>query len=148
MDGTQKLIRCTALNTQGEQSIRFVELASFKLWKYMMQHNHGMQINNITLCLWMNKTAYQDRAAVNAHCGVIEAVDQIVVSIYDQQNRFSETVVRFTPHPETEQVTSVLTSHVAEQIKQSDSVEVEVKPGYCVIKTGGVHSIHLGLSRQ
>lgn len=48
---SQKLIRCTVRNEQSIKSERYIPLESFRLWTYQMSHKHGMEVEDVYLCL-------------------------------------------------------------------------------------------------
>ncbi|MBT5229992.1 MAG: hypothetical protein HOM11_06910 [Methylococcales bacterium] len=143
---THKIIMCSACNSDGVTTPRLIELEAFKLWRYMMEKSHNIQIDDLRLGLWIDSDSFYEREEVHARSGEVEAVDRILLSIFDAKNGFCETIMRFAKQSETAQVRQVLMSHVADSIKDAGDVDVDVLPGFCVVKHGAVNQINLGLS--
>lgn len=129
---SQKLVRCDVINRYREASIRLVEIDAFKLWQYLMTHKHGLQVTNPSLCLWVSQTEYEDNEAIFERAGDVEAVDRVVVELFDAEYGFSQTSIRYTRNHETEHMVKILKSHVPEALRDSDSCSVEVIPGMVV----------------
>lgn len=146
MSSTHKLILCNVRNAKGESSVRLVELEAFKLWRYMMKKAHGIDVDNVELGLWMEQHTYHEKEALYSRSGRVEEVDRIVLSIYDARNGFCESIVRFARSHETNRVREVLLSHVADTVKQSGGVEVDIHKGYCLVKISNEQQLNLGLA--
>ena len=140
-DESQKLVRCDVVNRYREASVRLVEIDAFKLWEYLMTHKHGLQVSNPTLCLWVSQTEYEENEAIFERAGDLEAVDRILLDLYDAEYGFSQTSIRYTRHAETGQVVQILKSHVPESMRNSEACSVDIVPGMVVKQW------HSGVSR-
>lgn len=129
---SQKLMRCQVANRYQEASVRYIELNAYKLWEYLMTHKHGLKIGEPTLCLWVDSDAYERNANVFDRAGEVEAVNRIVVDLFDVEYGFSQTVTRYARAGETERVVEILRSHIPEQLRDSDACQIEVIDGRVV----------------
>ena len=131
-DESQKLVRCNVVNRYNEASVRLVEIDAFKLWEYLMTHKHGLQISNPSLCLWVSQSEYEENEAIFDRAGEVEAVDRILVDLFDEEYGFSQTSVRYARSGETSHLVEILKSHVPEALRNSEACSVEVVPGQVV----------------
>lgn len=129
---SQKLMRCEVINRYNETSVRFIELDAFKLWQYLMSNKHGMKVGEPTLCLWVDGEEYADNANVFDRAGGVEAVNRIVVDLFDAEYGFSQTVTRYARAGETEQVVAILRSHIPTDICDSEDCQLTVIEGRVV----------------
>ncbi|MDJ0740227.1 MAG: hypothetical protein QNJ91_10945 [Gammaproteobacteria bacterium] len=129
---SQKLMRCQVANQYREASVRFVELDAFKLWEYLMTHKHGLKVGEPTLCLWVDAADYADNASVFDRAGEVEAVDRIVVDLFDAEYRFSQTITRYARAGESERVVEILRSHIPAKLCDSDACQIDVIEGRVV----------------
>lgn len=147
-DDSRKLIRCTVTNKNNVASMRWVELSSFKLWRYMMTNRHGMQVDDCRPCLWMGQKYYAQRESILDHSGEVLNVDCIQLSIFDEANGFLEHVARFALREDTLRVKDLLMGHVSDQVKKKNGVDVQVYSGVCVAKYGDGSHLNLGLNND
>jgi hypothetical protein len=131
---TEKLIRCNVTNRYNEQSIRLIELSSFQLWEYLMTHKHGARISDVTLCLWLSSQEFEDHESIYSRAGEAEAVNRVVVDLFDEEYGFSNPVIRYVRASETEQIKKILTSHLPEAIRNSDNCGIYTHEGFSIIQ--------------
>jgi hypothetical protein len=129
---SQKLIRCTVVNGQGEASVRLVELDNFRLWEHLMVSKHQLQVRDPYLCLWLHDAEYRENAELYQGASEVEPVNRIVIDIYDPELGFANTTTRFVPAEETERVLGILRSHMPEGLAQSPNTSIEVFEGHIV----------------
>jgi len=129
---SQKLVRCQVVNRYQETSIRFVEISAFKLWEYLMTTKHGLKVGEPSLCLWLDEKEYQNNANVFDRAGEVEEVNRIVVELYDREYGFSQTTTRYARTNETDQVLTILRSHIPPELCDSESCTVEIISGQVV----------------
>ena len=129
---SQKLMRCQVANRYQEASVRYIELDAFKLWEYLMTHKHGLKVGEPTLCLWVDDNEYRRNANVFDRAGEVEAVNRIVVDLFDDEYGFSQTVTRYARAGESAQVVAILRSHIPEQLRDSDACQISVIEGRVV----------------
>lgn len=146
----QKLIRCQLSSPSGTTQTRFIEFELFKLWQYMMQTKHGFDISDLTMSLWVSEQDYQSKQSLYDRSGDIISVDRLTVSIFDQRNGFTHVTHRFAHRDDTDQVKSILLSHVPEALIQSDDFTLEISQGRTIEKgpISGMSEISLGLSND
>ena len=129
---SQKLIRCQVTNRYQETSTRFIELNDYKLWEYLMTTKHGLRVGEPHLCLWVDAAEYQDNATVFDRAGEVEAVDRIVVDLFDAEYGFSQTITRYARATESDQVVGILRSHIPTELVTPESCQIEVINGQVV----------------
>ena len=122
---SQKLVRCLVANRYQETSIRFVEIGAFRLWEYLMSSKHGLRIGEPTLCLWVDESDYEHNANVFDRAGEVEAVDRIVVDLFDREYGFSQTITRYARSAESDRVVEILRSHIPAQLCDPDTCQIE-----------------------
>ena len=129
---SQKLVRCSVINTQGEASVRLVELDNFRLWEHLMVSKHQLQVRDPYLCLWLHDSEYRENAELYRDAGQVEAVNRIVIDIFDPELGFAQTVTRFVPAAETERLIGILRSHMPDGVADSPNTSIEVFEGHIV----------------
>lgn len=129
---SQKLMRCEVVNRYHESSVRFVELDAFKLWQYLISNKHGMKVGEPTLCLWVDGDEYARNANVFDRAGGVEAVNRIVVDLFDVEYGFSQTITRYARAGETDQVVSILRSHIPAGLCDTDACQITIIEGRVV----------------
>lgn len=129
---SQKLVRCQVANRYRETSIRFIEIDAFKLWEYLMTSKHGLRVGEPTLCLWVDDAEYKRNANVFDRAGDVEAVNRIVVDLFDREYGFSQTVTRYARTAESDRVVEILRSHIPPQLCNSEACQIEVIGGRVV----------------
>lgn len=129
---SQKLVKCFTENEQGEQRLRLVEMENFRLWEYMMTTKHGLKILDPEPCLWVHQGDFDRKQHIYSHSQSVDAVNRVVLSIYDEAYGFSHFVNRFVSAADTEQLIEVLRSHMKIRVDQGDECEVIVVEGYCI----------------
>jgi hypothetical protein len=141
----QKLVRCEIKNCKGEPSTRWVEMYSFKLWRYMMVHKHKIEISKSQPSMWMRESDFQEKQSTLEHSGRIARVDGIVVSIFHKNNNFVEKIIRFSDREYSGKFKEILLSHVTEEMKEKKNIEIEEVSGISIIRYGEVDDLYLGL---
>ena len=129
---SQKLVRCQVVNRYQETSVRFIEIGAFKLWEYLMTTKHGLKVGEPSLCLWIDDSEYEPNANVFDRAGDVEAVNRIVVELFDREYGFSQTTTRYARSSETDQVLSILRSHIPPELCDSESCTIDVVGGRVV----------------
>lgn len=129
---THKLIRCDVLNAEQQASVRFIEIEAYKMWEYLMSTKHGLEIQNPTLCLWLSEREYLENSHIFQRSGEVEAVNRIIVEIFDAEYGFSHTIERYSLADESEKMVGILESHIPEGILHKDSCNIDIISGYIV----------------
>lgn len=129
---THKLIRCSVVNNEGKSSVRLIEIEAFKMWEYLMSNKHGLQINDPMLCLWLTEEEYKDNAMIFQRSGEVEAVNKIIVDIFDSEYGFSHTIERYALDEETDQVIEILRSHIPNHVTEADACGIVINKGVIV----------------
>ncbi len=130
------LVRCEVANRDGITSVRFIEQDHFRLWQYMMANKHDLIVQNAAPCLWLPDAEYAANAAVFDKAGACEAVTRLTFAVYDHASGLCNTMQRFVPIAETEQLSELLLRRVSPDIRTSDDFVMEQQRGYAVIKAG------------
>ncbi|MCF6289423.1 MAG: hypothetical protein L3J03_00240 [Desulfobacterales bacterium] len=143
---SQKLVKCLLQTRDNRTSIRFIELENYKLWSYMITHKHGFKITETYLGLWMNEEEFDSRRELMAHYGKVTRLNRIVITVYDDINGFSLAMNRYVLDHETAMMKKVLSSHVREELKASNSFEMRIVRGYGIISRKKLDKAVLGLS--
>jgi hypothetical protein len=128
----QKLVRCEVANRYNETSVRFVELGNYRLWEFLMTSRHGLRVQEPALCLWIEQGEYERGAEVFDRAGEVEAVDCIVVDLFDAEYGFSQTITRYARAGESHRVVEVLRSHIPPELRGSESCRIDVVGGRAV----------------
>ncbi len=129
---SQKLIQCRVINTDHQESLRFVEFEQYRLWEYLMTHKHQMSVSDPVLCLWLSEEDFQEQHALYEHSGTSAAVNRIVIDLFDRQFRFTNTVTRYVVDEDTDKVLSILREHVPTDLADSEDCNFVVVPGRIV----------------
>ena len=145
---TQKLIRCHVLNKNKKESIRYIEFGSFRLWQHLMHSKHENIVDDPTLCLWLSAEEYKEKENVFSHSGKVEPVDNIAVTLFDNEYGFTNTINRYVPNHEVEQLSTILASHIPPEIHDSDSCDITTYKGYSIQqnKSSTERALFLGLN--
>jgi hypothetical protein len=129
---SQKLVRCQVANRYHETSTRFIEINAFKLWEHLMATKHGLKVGEPHLCLWISADEYARGAEVFDRAGEVEAVNRIVVDLFDAEYGFSQTITRYARAVESDQVVEILRSHIPPELSTPDACQIEVIAGRVV----------------
>ncbi len=129
---SQKLVRCQVVNRYQETSTRFIEIGAFKVWEYMMTNKHGLKVGEPSLCLWVDDSEYENNANVFDRAGEVEKVNRIVVELFDQEYGFSQTTMRYARTSETDQVLTILRSHIPDELRGSEACSIDIISGRVV----------------
>ncbi|MGB0466047.1 MAG: hypothetical protein ACPGF7_00780 [Pontibacterium sp.] len=145
---SQKLVQCYTENERGERRLRLVEMENFRLWEYMMTNKHGLKILEPEPCLWIHQGDFDHKQHLYSHAPSVEAVNRVVLSIYDEVYGFSHFVNRFVSAADTEQLIDILSNHMQRRVDQGDECEFIVVEGYCVQRWQheGLPPLMVGLS--
>lgn len=130
----EKLIRCNVVNRYNEESIRFIEFNNFKLWEYLMTNKHGIKIGSMSLCLWISEEEFKENESLYLRSGEVELVNRVVVDLFNEEYGFSNAITRFVRDTETEQIIKILTSHIPEDLINTDICQVDTYSGYSIIQ--------------
>ncbi|HET7650164.1 MAG TPA: hypothetical protein VFL15_05640 [Gammaproteobacteria bacterium] len=129
--GHPRLLRCRMREAAEHGSVRYVELEQFTLWEHFMRARHRIQIQELELCLWLEKSEYTNSAAVFEHAGRIDPVHRIEVTVYDAGYHYSVTVRRYADANDAPFVADLLLKH-AQQDSGPDECSVRIVEGRCV----------------
>lgn len=143
---SQKLVKCLLQSKDDRTSTRFIELENYKLWSYMITHKHGFRIREIFLALWMNEEEFAARRDLTARYGKVIRLNRIVITVYDDANGFSLAMSRYVLDHETAMMKEVLSSHVRQELKASNSFEMRIVRGYGIVNQKKLDKAVLGLS--
>jgi hypothetical protein len=138
------LVRCEVINRDNIASVRFVEQDHFRLWQYMMANKHNLIVQGAAPCLWLPEAEYTANATMFESAGACEAVTRLTIAIYDQDSGLCNTLQRFVPLDETEQLSELLLRRISPDIGGSDDFVMEQQRGYAIIKAGA-DAARLGL---
>lgn len=130
------LVRCTVINRESAISVRFIEQDHFRLWQYMMANKHGLIVQDVAPCLWLPDSEYAANAAVFGRAGTNEPVTRLTFAVYDAATGLCNTMQRFVPSGETDQLREQLLQRIPLDLRVSDDFVMEQQRGYAVIKTG------------
>ena len=130
------LVRCSVINRDSAISVRFIEQDHFRLWQYMMANKHGLIVQDVAPCLWLPDSQYTANAAVFGRAGANEAVTRLTFAVYDSATGICNTMQRFVPTHETDQLREHLLQRVPVDLRVSDDFVMEQQRGYAVIKAG------------
>ena len=81
------------------------------------------------MCLWVSEKDYLIKKSLYDRSGDILNVDRLTVSIFDQRNGFSHITNRFARKEDTDQVKSILLSHVPKELADSADFSLDITPG-------------------
>ncbi|XOV84384.1 MAG: hypothetical protein ACFHXK_04555 [bacterium] len=93
----QLLMFCQVANISGETSQRFVDMATFSLWKYFMQHKHGFLIAEEFPCIWLPQTQTRQLEQVFEHTGFHQSVSKLTLETFDDALGINQSQSRFVP---------------------------------------------------
>lgn len=146
--GRPRLLRCEVLNSDGETSIRYVELEQFRLWEHMVRTRHEIEVQNVQLGLWLPSSEFRGNPELFLHSGEVEDVSCIVIGWFNPRHHYTLDIVRYVPTSQCESVKRILLSHVSGEKRESQYFNLTEQHGVCVsreIEDPGVELI-LGLS--
>ena len=67
---------------------------------------------------------------VYSRSGDVEPVTRIIVDLFDEEYGFSNAITRFVRESETEQVIKIISSHIPNNISDSDDCQIQTFSGY------------------
>ncbi len=130
------LVRCEVVNRASAVSIRFVEQDHFRLWQYMMANKHDLIVRGAAPCLWLPDAEFAANVSVFDKAGTCEAVTRLTFAVYDHLSGLCNTMQRFVPLAETDELSELLLRRVSPDIRTSDDFVMQQQRGYAVIKAG------------
>jgi len=130
------LVRCSVINRDAIASVRFIEHDHFRLWQYMMANKHDLVVRDAAPCLWLPEAEYASNAALFDHAGSSESVTRLTFAIYDPSSGMCNTMQRFVPTPETDQLRELLLQRVPPDVRVSDDFVMEQQRGYAIVRAG------------
>jgi hypothetical protein len=130
------LVRCSVINRDAVTSVRFIEHDHFRLWQYMMANKHDLVVQDAAPCLWLPDAEYASNSTVFDHAGICEPVTRLTFAIYDHASGLCNTMQRFVPMDETDQLRELLLQRVPPDLRASDDFVMEQRRGYAIVKTG------------
>ena len=130
------LVRCEVVNRDRAASVRFIEQDHFRLWQYMMANKHDLIVQSAVACLWLPEAEYAANAAIFDNAGTCEAVTRLTFAVYDRVSGLCNTLQRFVPIAETDQLSDLLLRRISPDVRASDDFAMEQQRGYAVIKSG------------
>ena len=130
------LVRCEVTNRDAVSSVRFVEQDHYRLWQYMMANKHDLIVRNAAPCLWLTDTEYLGHPALFDLAGPCEPVSCLRFAVFDQTTGLCNTLQRFVPTNESEQLRDLLLRRVPPDLRASDDFVMEQRNGCAIIKAG------------
>ena len=97
-----------------------------------MTNKHGLKVGEPSLCLWVDDSEYENNANVFDRAGEVEKVNRIVVELFDQEYGFSQTTMRYARTSETDQVLTILRSHIPDELRGSEACSIDIISGRVV----------------
>ena len=70
------------------------------------------------------------------NAGACEAVTRLTFAVYDRASGLCNTLQRFVPIAETDQLSELLLRRISPDVRASDDFAMEQQRGYAVIKPG------------
>ena len=101
-----------------------------------MANKHDLIVQNAAPCLWLPDAEYAANVAVFDKAGTCEGVTRLTFAVYDHASGLCNTMQRFVPIAETEQLSELLQRRVSPDVRDSDDFVMEQQRGYAVIKAG------------
>jgi hypothetical protein len=144
----RKLVRCWMVNPAGEGRWRFVELEAFRLWEYVMSHKHGMTIDNLSMCLWVPDSLFQQNSAMFKEAGTVTPVNQVTIERYDPNYGFYHLIQRYCLAEDTDEMIRRLRGHIAQQTGSETGWGLHTTEGWGIEPNVGelVEPVALGLA--
>lgn len=105
------LMYCQVTNSRGEDSQRFVEMATFSLWRYFMQNKHGFSVVEVFPCIWLPQQQTQQHQQVFEHVGFKQSVSKLTLEAFDENLGINQSQTRFIATRDLEAVSARLESH-------------------------------------
>ena len=148
LEEKRKLVRCWMVNPEGEGRWRFVELEAFRLWEYVMTHKHGMTIGDLSMCLWLPDSLFQENRAMFKEAGTVTPVNQVTIERADPNYGFVHLIQRYCLAEDTEEMLRRLRSHIAKHSHAEGSWDVRTTEGWGVEPNVGelIEPVALGLA--
>lgn len=125
-----RLIRCTVHGDQ--DTVRYVDLAQFRLWEYMMQHRHNLAVSGHALCLWLGEETFMRNAGPFSHAGDLVDVDRIRITVFDPDHHYLFDIQRYVPTEDSDTVSDILLSHLPANLTRQQDYDLDITHGYCV----------------
>jgi hypothetical protein len=105
-----KIVRCRVSRPSGEpgESIRYVPLDVFDLWRFLMKEKHGFRVETDCVSLWFDidgdpHVTYSDRN--------YDKVVRIKLRVYSTEEEMFREVVRYFPAEDYERIKPHFLSH-------------------------------------
>ncbi|MFH0925858.1 MAG: hypothetical protein V1872_09585 [bacterium] len=144
------IVRIVVSNGEGKHSIntiRYVPLAEYDLWKFLMIHKHNFFIKDEESTIWIDEEEYERKRGFYPSKN-LEFVNRVVTYLYSKKDNMLFPVTRFFPKKDYENIKKTFLSHLTESSKKNNIelklytnidkvVEIE---GYCV---KGYHNLPL-----
>jgi hypothetical protein len=137
------LVRCVVDNRNGSESLRFIEQTHYRLWQYMMVNKHDLRVRAAAVALWLPATEFEHKEQIFSRSGTAEAVDRIAFAVYDRSSGLVNTIQRFCPRSDTEQLRNILLARFPEDVRASDDFTTEHSAGYA-IRTNAADASRIG----
>jgi hypothetical protein len=131
------LVRAEVLNRHAVTSIRFVEQNHYRLWQYMMANKHDLIVQKASPCLWLPEAEYAANSRLFDQSGPREDVTRLNFAIYDQDTGLCNTVQRFVPTADADQLRDLLLQRIPDALRASDDFVMEQQCGCAVIRNAG-----------
>lgn len=105
------LMYCQVTNSHGEVSQRFVEMATFSLWRYFMQNKHGFSVAEVFPCIWLPQEQTQQHQQVFEHAGFNQSVSKLTLEVFDESLGINQSQTRFIATRDLATVSVQLENH-------------------------------------
>ena len=117
---SQKLVRCEVGRAGSqERNIRFIPQEIFGMWKYLMEHRHGFEVDSEISSLWIELKEAGNLAKDELR---VERVTELRLFVVNERDSILSEVCRYIPTAEIDQVRPVLLRHYRQA---SESKETE-----------------------
>lgn len=140
----QVLVRCEVTNRDGDPSVRYVEHNVYRLWQYMMANKHGLVVHGLAVSLWLPEQEWQAQGEIFKRAGSVEAVHRINFAIYERITGICNTMQRYVPAGDVDQVKSLLMERISTEARAEGDFAMEIDTGFAVIRDDIVDPATLG----
>ncbi len=115
----EKIVRCKiskSVNGEKQESIRYVPLDIFDLWKLLMKTKHGFEIENDSVSLWFDIDGDPNVKYVDTN---YERVIRLKLWVYCEKDGMFREVTRYFPAEEYKKIRQNFLSHYDAYFKSS-----------------------------
>jgi len=113
----EKIVRCQVSRVRAgerEESVRYVPLDVYDLWKLLMTHKHGFQVGQECLSLWFDIDGDPNVTYSDSN---YEKVVKLSLSVYSDSDGMFRRITRYFPAVSYGQIKPHFLSHYAQCFK-------------------------------